>query len=109
MFYRVGDWNDLQIDLHVSLHIGFKIQFAGIVPFFLELNGITPVILPLDAFHTEGKPFPDSIKEGREVLKFDSAWVIFAMALHKDEVLRSKYEPYLLGKEKRHRRKFSIQ
>ena len=39
VFYRVGDWDDLQIDLHVSLHDGFKIQFAGIVPVFLEFNG----------------------------------------------------------------------
>ena len=39
MFYRAGDWDDLQIDLHVSLHVGFKIQFAGIVPVFLEFNG----------------------------------------------------------------------
>ena len=39
MFYHVGDWDDLQIDLHVSLHVGFKIQFAGIVPVFLEFNG----------------------------------------------------------------------
>ena len=38
MFYRVGDWDDLQIDLHVS-HVGFKIQFVGIVPVFLEFNG----------------------------------------------------------------------
>ena len=38
VFYRVGDWDDLQIDLHVSLHDGFKIQFAGIVPVFLEFN-----------------------------------------------------------------------
>ena len=38
MFYRVGDWDDLQVDLHVSLHVGFKIQFAGIVPVFLEFN-----------------------------------------------------------------------
>ena len=40
VFYRVGDWDDLQIDLHVSLHDGFKIQFAGIVPVFLEFNVI---------------------------------------------------------------------
>ena len=38
VFYRVGDWSDLQIDLHVSLHEGFKIQFADIVPVFLEFN-----------------------------------------------------------------------
>ena len=38
VFYRVGDWDDLQIDLHVSLHVGFKIQFAGIVPVLLEFN-----------------------------------------------------------------------
>ena len=41
MFYCVGDWDDLQIDLHVSLHDGFKKQFAGIVPVFLEFNGYT--------------------------------------------------------------------
>ena len=34
VFYRVGDWEDLQIDLRVSLHVGFKIQFAGIVSVF---------------------------------------------------------------------------
>ena len=33
-FYRVGDLDDLQIDLHISLDDGFKIQFAGIVPVF---------------------------------------------------------------------------
>ena len=38
MFYRVGDWDDLQIDLRVSLHDDFKIQFVGIVPVFLEFN-----------------------------------------------------------------------
>ena len=30
MFYRAGDWDDLQVDLHVSLHVGFETQFAGI-------------------------------------------------------------------------------
>ena len=39
VFYRLGDWDDLQIDPHVSLHDDFKIQFAGIVPVFLEFNG----------------------------------------------------------------------
>ena len=39
VFYCLGDWDDLQIDLQVSLHDGFKIQFAGIVPVFLEFNG----------------------------------------------------------------------
>ena len=38
VFYCVGDWDDLQIELHVSLHDGFKIQFTGIVPVFLEFN-----------------------------------------------------------------------
>ena len=33
------DWDDLQTDLHVSLHDGFKIQFVGIVPVFVEFNG----------------------------------------------------------------------
>ena len=40
VFYRAGDWDDLQIGLYVSLHVGFKIQFAGIVPVFLEFNGL---------------------------------------------------------------------
>ena len=39
VFYRVGDGVELQIDLHVSLYVGFKIQFAGIVSVFLEFNG----------------------------------------------------------------------
>ena len=44
VFYRVGDWDNLQVDLHVSLHVGLymeahKIQFAGIIPVFLEFNG----------------------------------------------------------------------
>ena len=39
VFYRVGHWDDLQIDLHFSLHDGFEIQFVGIVPVFLEFNG----------------------------------------------------------------------
>ena len=43
VFYRVRDWDDLQIDLNVSLHDGFKIQFAGIVPVFLEFNGERPL------------------------------------------------------------------
>ena len=34
VFYPVGDWDDPQIDPHV------KIQFAGIVPVFLEFNAI---------------------------------------------------------------------
>ena len=38
VFYRVRDWDDLQIDPHVSLHGGFKIQFADIVSVFLEFN-----------------------------------------------------------------------
>ena len=40
VFYRVGDWDDLQIDLHVSLHVGFKIQFVSIVPISLEFNDL---------------------------------------------------------------------
>ena len=31
---------DLQIDLHVTLYVGFKIQCAGIVPVFSEFNGL---------------------------------------------------------------------
>ena len=42
VFYRVGGWHDLKIDLHVNLHVGFKIQFADIVPVFLEFNGASP-------------------------------------------------------------------
>ena len=38
VFYRGGDWDDPQIEPHVSLHDGFKIQSAGIVPVFLEFN-----------------------------------------------------------------------
>ena len=44
--YRVGDWGDLQIDVHVNLHDGFKTQFTGIVPVFLEFNGYSTVQLP---------------------------------------------------------------
>ena len=39
VFCCVGDWDDLRIDLYVSPHDGFEIQFAGIVPVFLEFNG----------------------------------------------------------------------
>ena len=39
VFYRGEDWDDPQIDPHVSLYDDFKIQFAGIVPVFLEFNG----------------------------------------------------------------------
>ena len=38
VFYRVGDWDDLQIDLHVSVHDGLKTQFAGIVLVFLQFK-----------------------------------------------------------------------
>ena len=34
-------WDDLQIDPHVSLYESFKIQFAGIVPVFVEFNGVS--------------------------------------------------------------------
>ena len=44
VFYRAGDWDDLQIDPHVSLHDGFKIQFAGIVPVFLEFIGVNRAV-----------------------------------------------------------------
>ena len=33
------DWDDMQIDLKVNLHVGFKIRFECVVPVFLELNG----------------------------------------------------------------------
>ena len=39
MFYGVGDFDDQQINLHVNLHVGFKIQFAGIISVFYEFNG----------------------------------------------------------------------
>ena len=35
VLYRVGDWDDLEIDLHVSLHGGFEKRLADIVPVFL--------------------------------------------------------------------------
>ena len=38
MFYCVGDWDDLQVDEHVSLHVAFKRQFADIVLVFFEFN-----------------------------------------------------------------------
>ena len=54
VFYCVGDWDDLQIDLNVSLHDGFKIQFAGSIPVFLEFNGYHSV--PVQTiFHTEAQ------------------------------------------------------
>ena len=40
MFFYIGDWDDQQIDLNISLHVGFKIQFASIVPVILEFNGL---------------------------------------------------------------------
>ena len=54
MFYRVGDWDDLRIDLHISLHAGFKIQFAGIIPIFLEFNGANYVFGGLHGGHVGG-------------------------------------------------------
>ena len=30
VFDRLGDWDDLQIDQHVNLHVGIKIQCGGI-------------------------------------------------------------------------------
>ena len=58
MFYRVGDWDDLQIGLHVSLYGGFIIQFAGIAPIFLQFNGQRSLpcfllVLTADIFITE--------------------------------------------------------
>ena len=41
LLYCIGDWDNLNTDLHVSLDVDFKIQFGGIAPFFLELNGST--------------------------------------------------------------------
>ena len=32
--YRVGDWDDLEVDLHVCLHVTFRLHFAGIVSVF---------------------------------------------------------------------------
>ena len=58
MFYRVGDWDDLQIDLHVSLHVDFKIQFAGFVPVFLEFIGLNrPPDSPGRGF--DSQPIPE--------------------------------------------------
>ena len=47
VFYRVGDWDDVQIDLRASLHVGFKIQFAGIIPVILGFNGFATMVCPL--------------------------------------------------------------
>ena len=46
-FLSRRDWDDLYIDLHASLHVGFKIQFAGIVPVLLEFNGFATMVCPL--------------------------------------------------------------
>ena len=48
--YRVGDWGDLKIELHISLHVGFKMWFAGIVPVFSEFNGFG-----FEKIHNHGK------------------------------------------------------
>ena len=42
---RTGD------DLHVSLHKGFKIRLAGIVPVFIEFTDILLHVIPLQASH----------------------------------------------------------
>ena len=34
VFYRAGEWDDLQFDLQASVHGGVEIQFVGIVPVF---------------------------------------------------------------------------
>ena len=48
VFYRVGDWDDLQFNPHVSLHVGFKIQFAGIVLVFSQFDDVNIILtLPL--------------------------------------------------------------
>ena len=69
VFYRVGDWDDLQIDPHVSLHNGFKKQFASIVPVFLELNAPDPPCrwsLP-SAQQTRKQPFGAKFKRHSSV------------------------------------------
>ena len=38
---RTGD------DLHVSLHKGFKIRLAGIVPVFIEFTGDSSFLAPI--------------------------------------------------------------
>ena len=43
MFYHTGDWGDQLIDCYVSVDVGIKIQFIGIVPVILEFNVIVAV------------------------------------------------------------------
>ena len=45
VFYRLGDWDDLQIGLNVSLHDDFEIQFTGLVPVFSEFSGLYREVL----------------------------------------------------------------
>ena len=70
VFYRVGDWDDSQIDPHVTLNDGFKIKFAGIVPVFLEFNAPDPPCrwsLPL-AQQTRKRAFGAKFKRHSSVL-----------------------------------------
>ena len=48
---RTGD------DLHVSLHKGFKIRLAGIVPVFIEFTGVNscPVLFPSYVYPTRSR------------------------------------------------------
>ena len=57
VFVRVGDWDDLQVDQNVSFHVGFKIQFAGNVPVFLEFSGHT-IVANLRVYSTILPPPP---------------------------------------------------
>ena len=43
MFYHVGDWGDQHINFDISLDVGMKIQFIGIVAVILEFNVIVAV------------------------------------------------------------------
>ena len=43
MYYHIGDWGDQHIDFHVSLDVGIKILFIGIVAVILEFNFIEAV------------------------------------------------------------------
>ena len=38
IFCRVEKWDDMQIDLHVSLHVDFTMQYVGILQDVLEFN-----------------------------------------------------------------------
>ena len=73
------NWDDLQIDLYVSLHVGFKIYFAGIVPVFLEFTETFIVPRSCHPYRDLTKNFkamktqtPDGINKGTYLVDFDN-------------------------------------